>query len=836
MKTDQEMVRWALEESSEPIIKNPYLRSMFAENPALTQEQFKAGGIVEPGVTHYAKKEGVGKGGNPASWGHRKIDVDLNKIIKLRKKKLTLTQIANELNVSKSRINTAVAEAKLPKVSSHKDTSFTLPADIDVAEVKRLRAEGKTYTEITKELNVSESTLDRLVRGRVPGGEKIPRTFVTGEIRKVLDSFLAEGKTSFTTSDIIKKLPEKFVLEDYHTAMTQVKKEKKYNKLKFKRAENWFIKPAEDIKKVASLIDEGKTLAEIERETGFHYKFINRVETQNKLKMPKNLRDRYINIQRITADIEKLANDNKIKDAFRVGKVDKNLLTRAGTVLKSDDVFRDSRTLFKLAEYYDGSLEAYYKVNLPKPTKNQIEGSKKIIRSAARFKDRRSGYAFDKLLYDYGGKKVDKILDLRPGTFLKIQKEIAETLPRKIGVDEVFGIKSSGRYAPVQAVLINPLKSTLNVEKSGVDSFKSAYHDQLKEASNIKNKAERITEQKRILKEYRTTLKKWKNDPRYKNVEFPDFEIGKHPSKTIKNWAELGPAIKKQLIADYKATDISPKATKARNIFQMAEEVGSETWKGLDPKIKNSLIIAKTAKGPAKLKAMQLVIGTIGTAAAASLFTKFGITPATADTGAVSSDVSEAGMKVPTVGQTVTAGALSKLSGKLGGTDPLKYFRKVPRKILSALGTPTGAVAAWPLAAMGMKKAGWMEEDTPAFDIKSTGDRIGAEAELALAPTLVSWTDKLTKPIKNKAVRAGVTRLLNLGMSPAMAFRAARVASPIGLLSLAGEGIYHAGKKEMARREQMSPQELEDFHLERQSRGWSRMGRADGGIVSLLKK
>ena len=28
----------------------------------------------------------------------------------------------------------------------------------------------------------------------------------------------------------------------------------------------------------------------------------------------------------------------------------------------------------------------------------------------------------------------------------------------------------------------------------------------------------------------------------------------------------------------------------------------------------------------------------------------------------------------------------------------------------------------------------------------------------------------------------------------------------------------------MARREQMSPEELEDFHLERQSRGWSRMG------------
>jgi len=35
----------------------PEARRMIQENPALTQEQFKAGGIVEPGVTHYAKKD-----------------------------------------------------------------------------------------------------------------------------------------------------------------------------------------------------------------------------------------------------------------------------------------------------------------------------------------------------------------------------------------------------------------------------------------------------------------------------------------------------------------------------------------------------------------------------------------------------------------------------------------------------------------------------------------------------------------------------------------------------------------------------------------------------------
>ena len=76
-------------------------------------------------------------------------------------------------------------------------------------------------------------------------------------------------------------------------------------------------------------------------------------------------------------------------------------------------------------------------------------------------------------------------------------------------------------------------------------------------------------------------------------------------------------------------------------------------------------------------------------------------------------------------------------------------------------------------------------------------------------------------------------RALNLGMSLPMATKVARIASPIGLLSLAGEGIYRAGKKEMERRAQMSAEELDAYMLENQSRGWSRM--AGGGMVGIRK-
>ena len=51
----------------------PEARRMIQENPALTQEQFKAGGIVEPGVTHYAiTKTEAEKRANVKTWEKNK--------------------------------------------------------------------------------------------------------------------------------------------------------------------------------------------------------------------------------------------------------------------------------------------------------------------------------------------------------------------------------------------------------------------------------------------------------------------------------------------------------------------------------------------------------------------------------------------------------------------------------------------------------------------------------------------------------------------------------------------------------------------------------------------
>jgi len=121
------------------------------------------------------------------------------------------------------------------------------------------------------------------------------------------------------------------------------------------------------------------------------------------------------------------------------------------------------------------------------------------------------------------------------------------------------------------------------------------------------------------------------------------------------------------------------------------------------------------------------------------------------------------------------------------------------------------------------------------YDLSRAGDRVGFEAEAALAKPLVSSAVSVTDKIKNPILRKIAERATLAGMSPAMAMRLARVASPLGIASLGLEGIYHAGKKEMARREELSPKELADFHLERQSRGWSRMKKAGGGIAGIRR-
>ena len=101
------------------------------------------------------------------------------------------------------------------------------------------------------------------------------------------------------------------------------------------------------------------------------------------------------------------------------------------------------------------------------------------------------------------------------------------------------------------------------------------------------------------------------------------------------------------------------------------------------------------------------------------------------------------------------------------------------------------------------------------IDPESSLDRTILGTELAAAPALVKQSSRIAS---NPLLR----RALNLGLSPQMAMRAARVASPIGIASLIGEGVYTLGKEALSEQDRidaMSPEEREDFIAELESYG-----------------
>ena len=114
------------------------------------------------------------------------------------------------------------------------------------------------------------------------------------------------------------------------------------------------------------------------------------------------------------------------------------------------------------------------------------------------------------------------------------------------------------------------------------------------------------------------------------------------------------------------------------------------------------------------------------------------------------------------------------------------------------------------------------------IDPRTTEGRLTAGAEAAFAPGLVKGTEAFTK---NKILQ----RILNLGLSPKMAMRAARVASPLGIATLLGEAAYQGGKfskKRIAELKEMSPEEREELEKIRDEFSFGEYsGAKDGGIM-----
>ena len=158
------------------------------------------------------------------------------------------------------------------------------------------------------------------------------------------------------------------------------------------------------------------------------------------------------------------------------------------------------------------------------------------------------------------------------------------------------------------------------------------------------------------------------------------------------------------------------------------------------------------------------------------------------------------------------------------------------KKQLKKLGEQGFQLSANPMFDPGFLKEAFKQLPTPlgavglnlglGVDPTSAIDRASIAAEAAFAPQLVKQAAKLGSVGQ---------RIANIGLSPAMAARAARIASPIGIASLAAEGLYQGGKFTKKRIEElrsMTPEQREELRRQGEAFAFDPFMAAEGGVAS----
>lgn len=145
------------------------------------------------------------------------------------------------------------------------------------------------------------------------------------------------------------------------------------------------------------------------------------------------------------------------------------------------------------------------------------------------------------------------------------------------------------------------------------------------------------------------------------------------------------------------------------------------------------------------------------------------------------------------------------------------------------IGTKAGRKALGTLVNLGTGPTGMIAlnkifEPEGGYDLSRTADRLGFELEAALAPTLVKGVTSISEKVKNPLVRKGIETLAGVRipgiMKPTTALKLARLASPVGIALLAGEGVYKLGKlgyEDQKRFEALSPEEQEAERAEQEA-------------------
>ena len=165
------------------------------------------------------------------------------------------------------------------------------------------------------------------------------------------------------------------------------------------------------------------------------------------------------------------------------------------------------------------------------------------------------------------------------------------------------------------------------------------------------------------------------------------------------------------------------------------------------------------------------------------------------------------------IGGTAGAASVSTLANAADNTEAKSILPEVAAGTAGAatLGTKTGRKAAGKFAAGAFGPLGLLALNTGlGVDPTQSIDRLGLGLEATFLKDAVKGTIGATKGMKNRALQKGIQRILNAGMSVPTALKVGRIANPLGIASLAGEGLYQVGKlgyEDQQRFNALSPEE-----------------------------
>ncbi len=260
--------------------------------------------------------------------------------------------------------------------------------------------------------------------------------------------------------------------------------------------------------------------------------------------------------------------------------------------------------------------------------------------------------------------------------------------------------------------------------------------------------------------------------------------------------------ISKNLTDDIKKDiiDVLPRKDRETSVIKTLENITNPDLIKQDRQLQKLLTQMASkggAKGKAAVRALSIIAAGVGGYKMEDILKGTGLMDKKYELTASAGDAPlvEKGLST---GEKVAAGTAA------AGTIGTKTGRKLLGKLFNVATGPTG---------MGALTYAFRPED--GYDLSRTSDRLGFEVEAALAPTLVKGVTDVSSKIKNPFLRKGLETLAGVRIpktfiNPTNVLKAARIASPIGIASLAGEGIYKLGKlgyEDQKRFNALSPEE-----------------------------